>query len=101
MDKFGDKILAAKMAGDGSRKTHNVIKGWIMRLHKWAGVRVECKVFGLFAEHIPQAGLIRLEKGRKRQGMVPDFRVDTSLPGTGGQMLGIWGLRDSSGECGL
>ena len=84
VDKFGDKIMAAKMAGDGFRKRHDAIKGRITRLHKWAGVKVECEVFGLFAGHIPQAGLSRLEKGRKRQGMVPDFRVDTSLPGAGG-----------------
>ena len=37
-------------------------------------------VFGLFARDIPQQGLARMDRGRKRQGIVPDFL----LPGGGG-----------------
>ena len=35
-----------------------------------------CEVFGLFSHLIPQEGLNRLEKGRARQGMVPDFLIE-------------------------
>ena len=31
------------------------------------------EVFNLFSQGIPQEGLSRMEKGRKRQGLVPDF----------------------------
>jgi hypothetical protein len=41
---------------------------------------VKCEVFGLFSQDIPQAGLTRMERGRKRQGIIPDFL----LPGGGG-----------------
>ena len=51
------------------------MKGRIVSLHKWAGVEVECEVFNLFSGLIPQRGLSRMEAGRKRQGLVPDFRV--------------------------
>ena len=32
-------------------------------------------MFNLFSGFIPQQGLARLDKGRKRQGLVPDFQV--------------------------
>ena len=41
-------------------------------------------MFGLFSHLIPQEGLNRLEKGRARQGMVPDFLVDVPCA-TGGK----------------
>ena len=48
---------------------------------RWAGIPVKCEVFGLFAGVIPQAGLAALERGRKRQGIIPDFQ----LPGRRGE----------------
>ena len=39
-----------------------------------------CEVFGLFSHLIPQEGLNRLERGRARQGMVPDFMLGISDP---------------------
>ena len=42
---------------------------------------MECEVFNLFADCIPQAGLARIERGRHRQGLVPDFK----LRGRGGE----------------
>ena len=41
----------------------------------WAGIPVVCEVFNLFASCIPQAGLSRIERGRRRQGLVPDFKL--------------------------
>ena len=34
---------------------------------------MQCEVFYLFSGLIPQEGLSRLERGRKRQSLVPDF----------------------------
>ena len=47
----------------------------------WAKIPVVCEVFNVFAHLIPQAGLSRIEKGRKRQGLVPDYK----LPGEAGE----------------
>ena len=41
----------------------------------WAGIPVTCEVFNLFADCIPQAGLARIERGRRRQGVVPNFKI--------------------------
>ena len=38
--------------------------------------------FNIFSALIPQDGLSRMEQGRKRQGLVPDFRL--RVPGVGG-----------------
>ena len=42
---------------------------------------MECEVFNLFSGLIPQEGLNRLERGRKRQGILPDFRLRGSVAG--------------------
>ena len=39
-----------------------------------------CEVFNLFARLIPQEGLNRLERGRRRQALVPDFRLTVNDP---------------------
>jgi hypothetical protein len=75
VDLFGDSVVAAKVRGDGWRRRHDVVKRKILSLHRWAGIEVECEVFNLFSGLIPQQGLTRIEAGRKRQGLVPDFRV--------------------------
>ena len=56
----------------------------ILSLVRWAGVEVDCEVFNLFSGLIPQQGLSRLEQGRKRQGLVPDFRLRAPAVGGGG-----------------
>ena len=55
--------------------SHDCVKMRLFGLLRWAGVEVDCEVFNLFSGLIPQQGLSRLEKGRKRQGLVPDFRL--------------------------
>ena len=42
-------------------------------------------MFGLFSHLIPQEGLSRIERGRKRQAMVPDFQLEVPCP-TGGKV---------------
>ena len=90
VDMWGDNVLAEKAVdGDGRRKWHDAIKMRIQYLHRWAGVDLKCEVFNLFSGLIPQQGLNRMEKGRKRQGLVPDFLV--RVPGTG-----AGGIQDTS-----
>ena len=73
--KWGDKVVNAKMRGDGLRKRHDAIKLRLRGLLVWAGIPVVCEVFNLFASCIPQAGLSRIERGRRSQGLVPDFKL--------------------------
>ena len=44
-----------------------------------------CKLFGLFSNLIPQEGLSRIERGRKREAMIPDFQLEVPCP-TGGKV---------------
>ena len=73
MDKYGDNVVAQALQGDGYRRRHDELKKKLVRLMRWAGIDVQCEVFNLFSGLIPQEGLARLERGRKRQGLVPDF----------------------------
>ena len=73
MDPFGDRVRAEQLQGDGFRARHDAVKRQIAALAKWARVTAKVEVFGEFAHLIPQEGLSRMERGRKRQGLVPDF----------------------------
>ena len=73
--KYGDAVMNAIMRGDGCRKRHDAMKMKLLNLLTWAGIPVNCEVFNLFADAIPQAGLSRIEQGRRRQGLVPDFKL--------------------------
>ena len=73
--RWGDNVVNATMRGDGWRVRHNAMKLLIKELHTRAGVPIVCEVFNLFANCIPQAGLSRIERGRRRQAIVPDFKV--------------------------
>ena len=86
VDVYGDNVVSQKVSGDGWRKRHDQIKNKIYSLLKWSGIEVNCEVFNLFAGLIPQQGLSRIERGRKRQGMVADFMV--RLPGGAGEAGG-------------
>ena len=74
VDMFGDKVMAATLSGDGWRTRHDMVKAELNRLCVWSKLPATCEVFGLFSHLIPQEGLRRIERGRKRQGMVPDFQ---------------------------
>ena len=89
VDKFGDTVMASAVAGDGWRRRHDGFKMRILGLLRWAGVEVDCEVFNVFSGLIPQQGLSMLEQGRKRQGLVPDFRLRVpAAGGAGGPHLG-------------
>ena len=63
---------------------HDVVKTELNRLFFWSSMPSTCEVFGVFSHLIPQEGLNRLERGRERQGMVPDFMLGVTSP-TGGK----------------
>ena len=86
VDRYGDSVMAARLAGDGWRRRHDAIKMRLFGLLRWAGIEVDCEVFNIFAGLIPQQGLSRLEQGRKRQGLVPDYRLRVPARGEGVQV---------------
>ena len=69
--RYGDSVTSAHMRGDGFRLRHDGVK-----MLQWAGVRAECEVFNEFAGLIPQQGLNRIQRGQRRQGLVPDFKLE-------------------------
>ena len=75
VDRYGDKVMSAALPGDTWRIKHDEIKRTITNLCVYCGIPVTCEVFNLFAHLVPQNGLNRLEKGRRRQALVPDFRM--------------------------
>ena len=82
--KYGDQVQAARgVEGDDWRKRHDSMKMMLSRMFRWAKVPFQCEVFNMFAHLIPQNGLNRMERGRKRQGLVPDFLLE--LEGERGQ----------------
>ena len=83
VDKYGDQVQAARVEGDNWRKRHDSIKLMLSKLFRWSRMPFQCEVFNLFAHLIPQQGLSRMERGRKRQGLVPDFLLE--LDGERGQ----------------
>ena len=81
VDKWGDEVVNAVMRGDGFRIRHDAVKLELRRLLRWAGIPVICEVFNQFSDCIPQEALNRIERGRQRQGLVPDFK----MPGEQGE----------------
>ena len=83
VDLWGDAVTSQSLPGDGWRVKHDSIKLELKRLMRWCKLPNTCEVFNLFSHLIPQEGLTRLEWGRKRQALVPDFRLLVPSP-TGG-----------------
>lgn len=81
VDRFGDKVGAAKMEGDVFRIKHDTIKQLIAKQLGQTHLPYQCKVFNLFAHLIPQAGLSRIERGWKRQGLMPDSMLEVTMEG--------------------
>ena len=78
VDKFGDAVLCcAEIPGDSWRTRHDSVKQQITAEAAFAGVPVDCEVYGQFSDLLPAAleeegG--ELQWGRARQGKVPDFK---------------------------
>ena len=92
VDMFGDHVMAESLPGDTWRIRHDKVKSELNRLLLWSHLPATCEVFGIFSHLIPQEGLSRIERGRKRQGLVPDFEIQ--LPSaTGGRVSGLAELK--------
>ena len=74
---YGVKLTTLALPGDGWRNRHDTLKYLLDRDIREHGVSCSCEVFGLFAPLLPQPGLAEIGNlpARKRQGLVPDFRV--------------------------
>ena len=92
VDLYGDKIQATVLPGDHWRTRHDRIKMAINSLCTWARMSATVEVFGLFSHLIPAQALSRMERGRKRQAMVPDFRLEMPHP-TGGSWFQLAELK--------
>ena len=86
---WGDEVVNCTMRGDGWRRRHDASKMLLRRLLVWAGIPVTCEVFNLFASCIPQEGLNRIEQGRRRQGLVPDFKIPAEEGGGSGNLCEV------------
>lgn len=87
--QYGDTVVNQTMRGDGWRTRHNAMLLRLRKLLRWAGIPVVCEVFNIFASCIPQDDLSRIERGRKRQGLVPDCKLPPEHgAGTGGERGG-------------
>ena len=56
-----------------------------------SGIRADCEIFGLFKDLIPVEALAEeetLQRGRGRQGLLPDFKLEIPGPGAGPGALG-------------
>ncbi len=76
--------MSTVLPGDHWRTRHDKLKLAIQSLCTWARLPATAEVFGLFSHLIPAQALTRLERGRKRQALVPDFRLEmpSSMGGT-------------------
>ena len=80
VDEYGDKVISAALPGDTWRIKHDEVKRTIINLCVFSGLPVTCEVFNLFAHLIPQIGLSILERGRRRQALVPNFKITLRDP---------------------
>ena len=83
VDRWGDNVMSAALPGDTWRTRHDEVKSAINGLCVWSKLPVTCEVFNLFAHLIPQEALNRMERGRRRQAILPDFRLAMPDPVTG------------------
>ena len=84
IDMFGDNVMSvSNIPGDLFRKRHDTVKTVINSFCTTSGIRAECEVFGMFRDIIPVEALGEeegLERGRGRQGLLPDFRLELPSP---------------------
>ena len=92
IDAFGDNILSVSNIPGGSLTArHDMVKLALNSLIMDSGIRAECEIFGLFKHLIPVEALAEeetLQRGRGRQGLLPDFKLDIPGPGAGPGALG-------------
>ena len=87
-----DRVMSEILPGDHWRFRHDKMKMKIHSLCIWARPPVTVEVWSLFSHLIPQECLNRMERGRKRQAIVPDFRIEMPT-GTRGTMAQLSELK--------
>ena len=84
MDSYGDNVMSASnIPGDHFRTRHDAVKTVINSFCMTSGIRADCEVYGLFKHLIPDKALEEessLERGRGRQGLLPDFKMEVPTP---------------------
>ena len=83
MDPFGDNILSVtNIPGDHCRIRHDSIKMVLNSFCLTSNIRAECEVYGEFRDLIPVEALGEedLQRGRGRQGLLPDFKLELPTP---------------------
>ena len=84
LDAFGDNVMSvSNIPGDAFRTRHDTVKMVLNSFCMTSTIRAECEVFGLFKDLIPVQALDQekgLERGRGRQGLLPDFRLEMPSP---------------------
>ena len=88
VDNFGDNLMSVtNIPGDSFRHRHDKVKTVINSFCLASNTKVECEVFGVFRDLIPIQALEQedegLQRGRGRQGLLPDFRLE--LPSAQGE----------------
>ena len=76
-------MSVSNIPGDLFRIRHDTVKTVINSFCMTLGLRAECEVFGMFRDIIPVNALAEeegLERGRGRQGLLPDFRLELPSP---------------------
>ena len=89
VDLYGDQVQSTALPGDHWRTRHDRVKLQLFRMCQYAGVPCQMEVFNLFSGSIPQAGLNRMERGRKVQSIVPDLRIGLEVEGNP-----VWSLHE-------
>ena len=84
IDNFGDNVMSvSNIPGDLFRIRHDMVKTVLNSFCLTSHLRAECEVYGLFRDLIPVAALGEeedLQRGRGRQGLLPDFRLEIPSP---------------------
>ena len=75
--------MSNPLPGDTWRTRHEEVRSAINSICVWSKLPVTCEVFNLFAHLIPQEALNRIERGRRRQALLPDFRIAIQDPVNG------------------
>jgi hypothetical protein len=75
VDIYGDSIMSEILPGDHWRIRHDKVKMAIHSLCVWARLPLTFEVWRIFSHLIPAQALARMERGRKRQAIVPDLEL--------------------------
>ena len=94
VDTFGDLMSVMNIPGDSFRHRHDKVKTVLNRFCLASNIRAECEVFGAFRDLIPVHALEEqddLQRGRGRQGLLPDFSMElpTPLGQSASQLAGV------------